>query len=145
MTPCPHTPCPCPLRTQLQCTVATSLYPLAISHTSLGCKSYTTPMGGNGCVGVFPAPPIIQRCCFKQPVYLWSYSWLAHLDQPSFTRDLVQALSTWNSLFFSFVRVVLFSSKLTTVAYPNPSRAKDKILTEALLQAVDGGTNMGGS
>ena len=48
VTPCPHTPCPCPLRTQLQCTVActlllhTSFYPLAISHTSLGCKPYTT-------------------------------------------------------------------------------------------------------
>ena len=40
----------------------------------------------------------------------------------------------------SFVHVVFFSSKHTPVAYPNPSRAKDKILIEA----VDGGMTMEG-
>ena len=46
---------------------------------------------------------------------------------------------------FLFVRVVLFpsigGSKLTPVAYPNPSQAKDRIFDEA----VDGDTTTGGS
>ena len=77
---------------------------------------------------------------FNDAVYPWSYSWPVNLAQPSFIRDVVQA-STWNSLLFLLSAWCFFSSKLTPVAYPNPSQAKDKILTEV----VDGGTTMGGS
>ena len=107
---------------------------MVLQHYS-GNKPYTLAMGGNGCEGVF----FRHHQSFNDAVYPRSYSWLIHLDLPSFTRYVVQA--SLESSLFSFVRVVFFPSKLTPVAYPNPSQAKDKILTEA----VDGGTTMGGS
>ena len=112
----------------------TLLHTLAHLSLPIGCKPYIT-LATSHTLHRWEATDVWEffrhHQSFNDAVYLWSYSWLAHLDQPSFIRDLVQALSTWNSLFFSFVRVVLFSSKLTPVAYPNPSQAKDKILIEA--------------
>ena len=57
-------PLPPPHTTAVHC----SLHP-ALAHLSLPIgyqpyitlATYTTQMGGNGCVGVFPAPLIIQR------------------------------------------------------------------------------------
>ena len=73
---------------------------------------------------------------FNDAVYPWSYLWLAHLlDQPSFIEDLVQAPYLEQSLFFLLSAWCFFSSKLTPVAYPNPSQAKDQIFTEV----IDGG------
>ena len=93
-------------------------------------------MGGNGCVGVFRAPLIIQRCGLLLKLPMASPPGPAQLHKRVSTGALPGTASS-----FSFVRVAFFSSKLTPIAYPNPSQAKDKILTEA----VGGGTTMGGS
>ena len=75
-------------------------------------------------MGVFRAPLIIQRCGLPLKLPMASPSGPAQLHKRPSTGSLCLEQS-----LFSFVRVVLFSSKLTPVAYPNPSQAMDKILT----------------
>ena len=81
----------------------TLLHTLAHLSLPIGCKPYIT-LATSHTLHRWEATDVWEffrhHQSFNDAVYLWSYSWLAHLDQPSFIRDLVQALSTWNSLFF---------------------------------------------
>lgn len=94
-----HTSLGCKLQCNLHCKL----------QCELQCKPYTIPIGDNAlcvthvsnkylfnkhCLGVFRAPPIMQRCGL--PLKLL---WLAHLDQLH-KRPSTGFPGTWNCLFF---------------------------------------------
>ena len=87
-------------------------------------------------MGVFRAPLIIQRCGLPLKLLMASPSGPAQLHKRPSTGSLPGTVS-----FFFYPCGAFSPSKLTPVAYPNPSQAKDKILIEV----VDGGTTAGGS